>query len=61
MHIFFADKGDEVYHRMKSQGTKIPAETLLCLYTKSKISKNNHQLFENWNHETMLENYTNKC
>ena len=39
MHIFFADKGDEVYDRMKSQGTKIPAETLLCLYCKSKISK----------------------
>ena len=39
MHIFFADKGDEVYDSMKSQGNKIPAETLLCLYTKSKISK----------------------
>ena len=38
MHIFFADKGDDVYDRMKSQGTKIPAETLLCLYTKSNIS-----------------------
>ena len=39
MHIFFADKGDEVYDSMKSQGNKIPAETFLCLYTKSKISK----------------------